>query len=232
MGLGSGNNAVLVSNCNSLQNLTVDLWVTEDLVTAGNNGFSLQLNCYPQTNPQSTHEGTPLNWAQYVIAVENGQLQWGIQYWSHPKGFGYSPSPNYVQFGSASSNQIAADSVMRIALLTDSNNNVTHAAFSVTGPTGNVSSYTFALPSSALIAIYGFQVDLVGPPSGTHSCNFTSGAGSITYAVGPSGTLTVQTTNTCGDSQPPTAEVSNSQYGTVNTVTVIVLTILIQSVST
>ena len=232
MGLGSGNNAVLVSNCNSLQNLTVDLWVTEDLVTAGNNGFSLQLNCYPQTNPQSTHEGTPLNWIQYVIAVENDSLQWGIQYWSHPKGFGYSPSPNYVSFGSAPSNQVAAGSVMRIALLTDSSNNVTHAAFSVTGPKGKVSSHTFALPSTALAAIYGFQVDLVGPPSGTHSCNFTSGAGFITYAVGPSGTLAVQTTNTCGGSQPPTAEASNSKYGTVNTVTVIVLTIQIQSVST
>jgi hypothetical protein len=231
MGLGSGNNAVLVSGCKSLQNLTVDLWVTEDLITAGNNGFSLQLNCYPQTNPQSTHEGTPLNWAQYVIAVENESVEWGIQYWSQPKGFGYSPSPNYVSFGSAPSNQIAADSVMRIALLTDSSNNVTHAAFSVTDPKGNVSSHTFALPSDALIAIYGFQVDLVGPPSGTHSCSFTSGAGFLTYAVGPSGTLAVQGTNTCGGSQPGTAEASNSKYGSVNTVVVIVLTILIQSVS-
>jgi hypothetical protein len=232
MGLGSGNNSVLISGCKSLQNLTVDLWVTEDLITSGNNGFSLQLNCYPQTNPQSTHEGTPLNWIQYVIAVENNQLQWGIQYWSNPKGFGYSPSPNYVSFGSAPSNQVAKGSVMRIALVTDSNNNVTHATFSVTGPTGSVSSHTFALPSSALAAIYGFQVDLVGPPTGTHSSNFTSGAGFFTYAVGPSGTLAVQTTNTCSSGQPGTGEKSNATYGTVNTVVVIVLTIMIQSVST
>jgi hypothetical protein len=91
MGLGSGNNAVLVSNCNSLQNLTVDLWVTEDLITAGNNGFSLQLNCYPQTNPQSTHEGTPLNWAQYVIAVENNSVQWGDPVLVPAKGFRLQP---------------------------------------------------------------------------------------------------------------------------------------------
>jgi hypothetical protein len=231
MGLGSGNNAVLVNNCKSLQNLTVTFWVTEDLVTSGNNGFSLQLNCYPQTNPQATHEGTPLNWIQYVIAVVNNSLEWGIQYWSQPKGFGYSPSPNYVSFGSAPSNQVPAGSVMRIALVTDSSDNVTHVTFSVTDPKGKVSSHTFALPSNALCAIYGFQVDLVGPPTGTHSCNFTSGAGTLTYAVGPSGTLAVQTTNTCSSGQPSTSETSNSKYGSVSTIVIIVLTILIQPVS-
>jgi hypothetical protein len=231
MGLGSSNNAVLVSSCKSLQNLTVNLWVTEDLITLGNSGFSLQLNCYPQTNPQSTYDGKPLNWIQYVIAVENNSVEWGIQYWSESKGFGFSPSPNYVSFGSAPSNQVPAGSVMRIALLTDSSDNVTHATFSITDPKGKVSSHTFAFPSNALCAIYGFQVDLVGPPSGTHTCNFTSGAGTLTYAVGPSGTLAVQSTNTCGGSQPPTGETSNSKYGSVNTVVVIVLTILIQSVS-
>jgi hypothetical protein len=208
MGLGSSNNTILVDKCHSLQNLTVTVQVTEDLITQGNNGFSLQLNCYPQTNPQSTHSGKPLNWAQYVIAVVNNSVEWGIQYWSTPKGFGFSPSGNYSAFASAPSNQVPKGSVMKIALTTDHNGNVTKAAFSITNPAGN---YTFDFPSSALIAIYGFQVDLVGPPSGTHSCKFTSASGFLTYSVS-SGTLAIQSTNTCGGSQPGTAETSNVVY--------------------
>jgi len=212
--LSSSNNAILVSKCQNLQNLTVSLQVTQDLITLGNNGFSLQLNCYPQTNPQSTYRDKPLNWFQYVIAVENNSVQWGIQYWSEVKGFGFSPSPNYVSFGSATSNQVPAGSVMKIALATEPNGNVTSATFSITDPKGKVSSYTFPFPSNVLFAIYGFQVDLVGPPSGTHTCLFTSGAGVLTYSVS-SGTLAVQNTNTCGGSQPGTGETSNAVYGDV-----------------
>src|SRR5271170_1929995 len=62
--LPSSNNIVFVNGCRSLQNLTLTLQATRDLITLGNNGFSLQLNCYPQTHPQSTHRGKPLNWMQ------------------------------------------------------------------------------------------------------------------------------------------------------------------------
>ena len=214
MPLSSSNNAVLFDNCKSLQNLTVTLHVTLDLVTSGNNGFSLQLNCYPQTNPQATYRDKPLNWFQYVIAVENNSVQGGIQYWSEVKGFGFSPSPNYVPFASATSNQVPAGSVMRIALATEPNGNVTSATFSFTDPAGTLSSHTFTFPSDCLCAIDGFQVDLVGPPSGTHTCTFTSGLGVLTYWVS-SGTLAVQNTNTCGGSQPGTGETSNVLYGDV-----------------
>jgi len=54
--LSSSKNAVLFDNCQSLQNLTVTFHVTQDLVTSGNNGFSLQLNSYPQTKPQTTYK--------------------------------------------------------------------------------------------------------------------------------------------------------------------------------
>jgi hypothetical protein len=210
--LSSSNNAILVDNCKSLQNLTVTLHVTLDLVTAGNNGFSWQLNCYPQTNPQATYNGKPLNWFQFVIAVENNSVQWGIQYWSEVKGFGFSPANNYSSFASVSSNQVPADSVMRIALHSDAHGNVTGATFSITDPAGEISSYAFTFPSDCLCAIYGFQVDLVGPPSGTHTCTFTSGLGVLTYWVS-TGTLTQQNANTCGGSQPGTGETSNVLYG-------------------
>jgi len=212
--LSSSKNAVLFDNCQSLQNLTVTFHVTQDLVTSGNNGFSLQLNSYPQTKPQTTYKDKPLDWFQYVIAVESNSVQWGIQYWSEAKGFGFSPAPNYVSFGSASSNQVKAGSVMKIALHTDANGNVTSATFSMTDPAGKVSSYTFTFASDCLCAIYGFQVDLVGPPSGTHACTFTSGVGVLTYSVS-SGTLAVQTTNSCGGHKLGTAEKSNVTYGDI-----------------
>jgi hypothetical protein len=184
------------------------------MVTSGNNGFSLQLNCYPQTSPQATYRGKPLDWFQYVIAVDNNSLLWGVQYWSETKGFGFSPPKNYVAFGSAASNQVKAGSVMKIALKTNADGNVTSATFSVTDPAGKVSSYTFTFASDCLCAIYGAEVDLVGPPSGTHACTFTSGVGVLTYAVS-SGTLAAQTTNTCGGRQIGTGEKSNVVYGDI-----------------
>jgi hypothetical protein len=87
--LGSGNNAVLVDNCQDLQNLTVTLIVAEEaLVTCGDTGFSLQLNCYPQIgsiSPNATPQTGPgtLTWFQYVLIVANNQATWQIQYWAN-----------------------------------------------------------------------------------------------------------------------------------------------------
>jgi len=227
----SSNNIVFVDKCQSLQNLTLSLQATRDLITLGNNGFSLQLNCYPQTHPQATYRNKPLIWMQYVMAVQSNSILWGIQYFSAVKGFGFSPSPNYVSFASAPSNRVPAGSVMKIALDTKANGNVTQVKFSIqrvpsvaglTGPKGKVSSHTFTFPSNTLCAIYGFQVNLVGPPSGTHTCKFTSADGFLNYSVS-SGTLAVpagrlpvlpgaQGKNTCGGPQPITAETSNVYY--------------------
>ena len=127
----SSNNIVFVDKCRSLQNLTLSLQATRNLITLGNNGFSLQLNCYPQTHPQATYRNKPLIWMQYVIAVQNNSILWGIQYFSAVKGFGFSPSPNYVSFASAPSNRVPAGSVMKIALGTKANGNVTKVKFSI-----------------------------------------------------------------------------------------------------
>jgi hypothetical protein len=226
------NNAILVNKCKSLQNLKVTLKVTEDLITLGNQGFSLQLNCYPQ--PKPTVNGKPLYWAQYVIAVVGNSVEWGIQYFSAIKGLGFSPSPNYVSFGSAASNQVPKGSVLTISLTTDSSGNVKSALFSITDPKGNVSSATYPSPPNVLplCAIYGFEVNLVGPPStsvpGSGTTTFTQGAGVLTYSVS-SGKLAVQTKNTCkiavqigsgfkiikGGFQTGTAEQSNAPYGNI-----------------
>jgi len=228
MAYGPNNNAVLVNDCKSLENLKVTLQVTAALITLGNNGFSLQLNCYPQAN--STHLGVPLRWAQYVIAVYGDSVKWGIQYFSWPIGSGFSPKNNYGSFaqlagGTGPPNSVPQGSVMEIALATDpkKGNVVTSATFSITFPSTGTLSHTFTFPATALCAIHGFQVDLVGPPVGTHTCTFTSGAGNLTYAVS-AGTLAVATvTPACpnpdlppGQLQPITAETSNATYGAVS----------------
>jgi hypothetical protein len=218
--LSSSTNSVLVNKCQSLQGLTLSMQAIQDLITQGNNGFSLQLNCYPQTNPVATYNGKPMYWAQYVIAVQTNSVQWAVQYWSHvgttigEPGFGFSPPGNFSVFASAPSSQLPKGSTLKIALRTESNGKVTQAEFSFTNPKGHLSQFKYVLPSNALMPLYGFQVNLVGPPSGTHHCNFTSAAGFLTYSVS-SGTLAVQNVNTCGGPQPPTAETSNAFYGQV-----------------
>jgi len=234
------NNAILVNKCQNLRNLKVTLEVTEDLITVGNVGFSLQLNCYPQPTPKVNLKS--LYWVQYVIAVVGNSVQAGIQYFSAKKvpkgftGFGFSPSPNYVAFASALSNQVPKGSVMQIALRTDSSGKVTDATFSITDPKGNNSNYTYGPPVSVLplCAIYGFQVNLVAPPS-TPPITFAQGTGNLTYSVS-SGKLAVQTGNICkiavpkgsgtkkspysykvitGGNQTPTGEQSNAPYGNI-----------------
>jgi hypothetical protein len=231
--LGSSNNAVLVSDLPNLIDPIVTLQVTEDLVTQGNTGFSLQLNAYPQVT--SSCQGQSLNWFQYVIYVGgpvNNQVGWEIQYWSigAPGSWppGYTPNPpnttpwlpvlpndfHIHSFGPAPSNQILAGSVMQISLVTDPNANVTAAMFSVTDPSGNVSNDTYTFPSGAIYPIYGFQVDIVGPGGGALSI-FRSGAGTLTYSVYGGGILAVQDAGTAPGPQPGTGESSNLVYGDV-----------------
>ncbi len=231
--LGGSNNTNLVNGCQNLLNLTVALQVTEDLVTWGNKGFSLQLNSYPQ--PGQTCQGEPLDWFQYIIYVLDGQLSWEIQYWANAKSYsdtmrwppGYTPNPPntspwlpcisndfmLTSFGPAPSSQIPAGSVMQIQLTNDASGNVTQATFTVTDPKGHVSTGRYAFAPIAQFRIYGFQVDVVGPGGTT---TFTQGAGTLSYSISP-GALAVQTASTgCGaPSQPTTAEQSNTLYGSV-----------------
>jgi hypothetical protein len=229
--LSSSNNAVLTDNCRSLRSLTMSLSVTEDLVPLGNAGFSLQLNSYPQ--PGSISQTQTLNWFQYIIYVLQNQVWWEIQYWALgastwpqgdtpiPKTTPWLPALpsdfHRMSFGSLASNQVPANSLLKIALTTDSNENVTSANFSVTDPSGNVSSDSFNFPASAQYPISGFQVNLVGA-GGLRPCTLTSGAGELTYSVSP-GTLSVQSGgvgSSCG--QYPgaiTGETSNAVYGSI-----------------
>jgi hypothetical protein len=117
--LSGANNAILFDNCQNLSNLTVQLHVTEDLVTLGDIGFSLQLNSYPSlmaitpnSTPATTFPGKVvglLDWFQYLIIVSGNRISFEIQYWANAQSFrtagpngdppeirwppGYTPNP-------------------------------------------------------------------------------------------------------------------------------------------
>jgi hypothetical protein len=238
MGFLSGfTNTVLVSQCNNLQGLTVTLDVTEDLVTVGNQGFGLQLNCFPQAG--QVIQGQTLNWFQYVIIIggkndglpgNDQKVGWAVEYWNTigPSSWpsGYTPNPantspqrpvipndsGVVSFGNVPLNQVLAGSTLQVQLTTDASG-VTAAIFNYTDPGGNLSTDTYSLPSDGVFPIYGVQPVLVGPYDGAPT-SFSSGAGTLTCSVS-SGSLGVETTSCGGYGEPGTAEDSNSIYGAV-----------------
>ena len=148
-GWSSGTNAVLIDQCQALGDITVNLAVSEDLVTAGDSGFSLQLNCYPM--PGVSVVGLPLNWIQFTLYVSNlygnntAAFQW--QAWSlgatgFPQGqpLGTTqpqqPVPPFNQpfavITSVPSNRLPKGSNLSINLETDpSSHGVTRATFTV-----------------------------------------------------------------------------------------------------
>jgi len=229
--LSSANNSILINNCANLQNLSVSLSVSQDLVTYQDVGFSLQLNSYPP--PGQLSQGQTLNWFQYIIYVQNGQLYYEIQYWSigAPSSWpaGYTPVPNttpwlpvfpndyfLTQFGSAPSSRIPRGSTLAINLTTDSSGNVVNALFKVTTANNQVSSINFPFPQGTQYPISAFEVNLVGP-GGFSNSTFISGAGQLTYVVSP-GTMSVQNGGpgaACGEVSAGTGEGSNIVYGAV-----------------
>jgi hypothetical protein len=225
----SNNNVMLIDNCKNLNNVTVNLALTEDLVIFGDGGFSLQLNAYPPTGQLS--QGQQLTWFQYSLYVQGGSLNYQIQYWAGnavPWPPGYVPNPpntkpylpvlpndyTLTPFGPASSNHIARGSEIKIALSTDTAGNVTSALFNVTDPSGKTASATFPFPAGAQYPICAFQVNLVGPGSLTDA-TLVSGAGIFTYSVS-SGSLADQgggPGSACGEWAGFTGELSNAVYG-------------------
>jgi hypothetical protein len=237
MGFLSGNNnVVLVSQCDNLQNLTLTFQVSEDMVTVGDAGFGLQLNCFPQAG--LVVQGQTLNWFQYGLVIQNGNIGWFVEYWDtknalgSPWPTGYTPNPpntqpalpvipsdlGYTTFASAPSSRILAGSILQVQLTTDVNGNVTKATFNYTAPGSSTpTSANFPLPSNGIFPIYGFQAVVVGPFNAAPT-SFTSGAGTMTYSVS-SGSLGVETTSCGGYGEPGTAEQSSSIYGDVTPTT-------------
>jgi len=240
--LSSSNNVVLVSQCNNLQGLTFTFTVTEDLVTVGDVGFGLQLNCFPQAG--QVFQSQTLNWFQFGFTIgstsglqpsNDQKIGWWVEYWNTngPANWpsGYTPNPantipqrpvipndsGVTPFVGAPSNRILANSILQIQLQTDTSGNITKAIFNYTDSSGTLTSANYAFASNAVFPIYGAQAVLVGPFNGAPT-SFTSGAGTFTCSV-TSGSLGVETTSCGGYGEPQTAEQSNSIYGAVTPAT-------------
>jgi hypothetical protein len=163
----SNTNAVLTDQCQALGDVMVSLTVTDDLVTYGDSGFSLQLNAYPISG--TTCVGQPMDWIQYVLQVNNlygnntAAFQW--QAWSlestawsggEPQGMGAGPTQPVPKFSQPNSvitnvpnNQLPTGSSLTIALTTDpSTYGVTQATFSVQLPGAGPQSVTVDFPAS------------------------------------------------------------------------------------
>ena len=79
---GSQNYELVGNNCQNIEDLTVTLTVTEDLVM--DIGFSLQLNVLPQPQERQLqpqpYPGISLNWLQYVLYFQNTQFS-VLEHW-------------------------------------------------------------------------------------------------------------------------------------------------------
>jgi len=234
MTYASNNNAVLIDGCNNLQNLSVQLKVTEDIATTTGDGWSLQLNCYPPAGEYC--QTSQVNWFQYIVIVQGGNLAYYIQYWSAgaPATWpsGYTPQPgttpwlpcwahdygNAPIFASINGDTLPRESQLQIALGTNDSGGVTSATFTYTDPDDNDHPAVFKLP--AVHPIVACELNFVGPPGGT--ANFTQGLtssrGIIYYSVS-SGQLSVQNGgpgSACGEQGWFTAETSNMTYSDID----------------
>jgi hypothetical protein len=163
----SGTNAVLTDQCQALDDVSVLLSVTEDLVTNDNGGFSLQLNAYPM--PGVTCVGLTLNWIQFVLYVSNvygpntAAFQWqawaigapaGVWPKGQPKGptNPNQPVPAFTQppavITNVPSNRLPKGSSLSIALTTDPSHRVTKARFAVDLPGAAEKSVILDFPAS------------------------------------------------------------------------------------
>jgi len=224
---GAGQDFLGVGNCGSVPNLSVSLYVTQDMVASTyssmngvpvlNGGFSLQLNATPS---QPNGVVPQFNWLQYLIVVQSSKAFVWIQYFN--TGNGHVNNPPNPTILNLPSNMIPAGYTLNVALTTDPTTvGVTGASLTVTDNNGNAT--TLSMPSTALplptstlnnqtilSPFYGFLTNIVGPPTNTNysTSTFSSGAGYLTYQS--SAPLVSQTTN-CG--VMTSNEGSNVAYG-------------------
>jgi len=235
MPYASATNAVLIDGgCNYLQDLSVLLKVTEDIATTDGKGWSLQLNCYPPAGRYC--QTSQVNWLQYIVYVQGGNLLYEIQYWAlgastWPPGTDAAPSttpwlPCWANdyfaypFASINGDTLPRGSKLQIALGTDAFGGVTSVIFSYTDPDGN--DHAEGVELQAVHPIVACELNLVGPGNFANA-NFTQGVtnsrGIIYYSVS-SGQLSVQNGGpgaACGEqSAGVTGETSNMVYSDIN----------------
>jgi hypothetical protein len=234
MPFASNNNAVLINNCNNLQNPSVLLEITEDIATTSGGGWSLQLNSFPP--PGQSCQTSQINWLQYIVIVQGGSLAYYIQYWALGASTwpsNYNPQPgttpwlpcwahdygNAPIFASITGDTLPRQSTLQIQLNTDGSGGVVSVTFTYTDPDGNAHPAVWTAP--VVHPIVGFELNFVGAPGGnaTFTQGLTNSRGIIYYSVS-SGQLSVQSGgpgSACGEySGAVTGELSNMSYSDIN----------------
>ena len=219
--MSAGNFAMGQNNCEAIENLTVTLTVTQDMIAevnggpltspVPNGGFSLQLNAWPKS-------GQPAWFMQYAISIQNNQAFGLVEYWTGASTAINAFTPTFA----LPPNTIHAGSVVQIELSNDGLGNVDGATFSITDPTNGITTgpVTVAPPilngQPVLLPIYGFFAAIVGPDDSETSA-FSSGKGAINYTIS-NGSLCLQgDTSICQNvTATGTNENSTISYGVID----------------
>jgi hypothetical protein len=235
----SGQNFGINSSCQNITGLSVQLTVTQTLVSS--NGFSIQLNGHGPNNAGGAISATECVggavWQQYLFVIDNNQIYPNIQLWPStgpavPPCMA-SPPCNCAQIlyftgnqigNSLTSNMIPAGYIFNISLGNDSSGNVNSVTFQVTDNTGKTSSQTVQLDSlpwasgynQAIAPITAFDLEIVGTPGYNDAQFSTAGGGTITYTANAPLTCAGGILPQCTGWPPGTGESSNASYGILN----------------
>ena len=176
--------------------ISVEIYITEDLTgksyTQNTPGFGFQLNANGYDDASMFE---PFEWQQYVINFESSTTLHGFfdNWWGNPNQTcddtfqpgcwsGTSePSVPLTPQAFPQSYKIPAGTTLGFELLTDDNDNVILANWSVNGVlTGSEYLLSFGAASTQPAPIYDLQLDIVGQIGGS-ATTFSSGAGYIYY---------------------------------------------------
>lgn len=217
-GLLGSSNYIFYSDCNNLQDVSVTVTVTEDIVPENANGWTIQLN---------GHSPSRLCTQQYVLALppNSTELQYTIDNWYQVSPWGQvPPCPIWRKLVDIGSTTLAAGTTLFITLANNQNGIITGARFSIMHPVlpgsieipvvGSATLTELGIAVEDQAPITAFQLDICGPAGGG-STNFTSGAGMITYSASDQTPLTVLNSYPdCACSQD-LGENSTMVYGTL-----------------
>jgi hypothetical protein len=230
---GNQNYLLSRSDCNNIEGLNVSLTATENLEFS--NGFSIQLNAF---NPL----GSTIDWMQFAILVNSGEINATIQYWdleawyacctmgmtsqwclnNCSSDFPYELNSWPLQLpGPLSSNTFPANWTLGIELLNDGSGNITGANFYVTDNAGTPQPTTLSLDPAYYFPINAFSFNLVGYGNGSTTTFSNGGAGTLTYKANDPLCIQGGLPNKCGGYQlsgsgGDTGENSNAVYGPLN----------------
>ena len=217
-GLTSNANYLLSTpNCQPLTNVVVTVNLYNDLSFTQNgapmagasshSGYSWQLNCFSATGNIDAAQ-------QYVIGLRDSHIFCQVDNWKADLTTEVmNESKNLLT--PSNSKTIPAGYKLRVALLNDSQGNITSAVFSVYNDTGKVvGQKQISLSSKNFAPIVAMEMNLVGPAN-SESVTLASTTGTITYTASNELTV-VNTTPSCVAVDFGTAETSNSRYDSLS----------------